>query len=127
MTEQLALRFPDGTRERIRALAHPGETMTNVILRALVCLSAHGEDRTTGQRPTDPDRCACGPCGGPGRQAINDPATAQQRQPRPTGCTGARATATGDRRQLPTDRQHAEPGRHPDPFRAWAVATWHHW
>ncbi len=47
MTEQLALRFPDGTRARIRALARPGEPMTNVILRALDGLSDHGEDRTT--------------------------------------------------------------------------------
>ena len=47
MTEQLALRFQDGTRDRIRALARPGETMTNVILRALDCLAAHGDDVAT--------------------------------------------------------------------------------
>ena len=47
MTEQLALRFPDGTRDRIRALARPGETMTNVVLRALDCLTTNGDDVAT--------------------------------------------------------------------------------
>ncbi|WP_295400900.1 recombinase family protein [uncultured Thiocystis sp.] len=35
MTEQIALRFPDGTKDRIKAASLPGESMTGVILRAL--------------------------------------------------------------------------------------------
>ncbi len=39
MSEQLALKFPDGTRARLRSLAKPGETMTSVLLRGLVLLA----------------------------------------------------------------------------------------
>lgn len=35
MKEQIALRFPEGTKTRIQALAHPGETMTRTLLRAI--------------------------------------------------------------------------------------------
>lgn len=42
MTEQIALRFPAGTRARIRNLAHPGETMTAVVVRALAALEGQG-------------------------------------------------------------------------------------
>ncbi|TCT20271.1 hypothetical protein [Thiobaca trueperi] len=39
MPEQIALKFPAGTRARLHSLAGPGETMTSVILRALDRLS----------------------------------------------------------------------------------------
>ena len=35
MTEQVAFRVPDGTKDRLRALTRPGESMTSVLLRAL--------------------------------------------------------------------------------------------
>ncbi len=35
MPEQIALKFPDGTRARLHSLARPGETMTATLLRAL--------------------------------------------------------------------------------------------
>lgn len=38
--EQIALRFPPGTREKLRKLAYPGEPMTAVILRGLAALEA---------------------------------------------------------------------------------------
>ena len=37
--EQIALRFPVGTRDRLKSLATPGETMTATFLRALDRLS----------------------------------------------------------------------------------------
>ena len=44
MPEALSLKFPDGTRERLRTLAAPGETMTATLLRGLVCLEGQGAD-----------------------------------------------------------------------------------
>jgi hypothetical protein len=43
MTEQIALRFPDGTKDRIRSFARSGETMTATVLRALECLAMTGD------------------------------------------------------------------------------------
>jgi hypothetical protein len=45
MTEQIALRFPVGTRDRIKALACDGESMTGVVLRALAALEGQGDRR----------------------------------------------------------------------------------
>ena len=47
MTEQIALRFPEGTRHRIKALARPGETMTAVVMRALAALEGQGATHDT--------------------------------------------------------------------------------
>jgi hypothetical protein len=47
MTEQIALRFPDGTRDRIKALVRPGETMTSVVLRGLAALEGPGATHDT--------------------------------------------------------------------------------
>jgi hypothetical protein len=47
MTEQIALRFPEGTRDRIKALARDGETMTGVVLRALAALEGQGATHDT--------------------------------------------------------------------------------
>jgi hypothetical protein len=44
MVEQIALRFPDGTKDRIKTLAAEGETQTAVILRALASLEGRGSD-----------------------------------------------------------------------------------
>ena len=52
MSEQLALRFPDGTKERVRALAGDGESMTSVLLRALAALE--GQGATDGAEPEQP-------------------------------------------------------------------------
>lgn len=52
MTEQLALRFPDGTKERIRALAGDGESMTATLLRALAVLEGH--DAIDSAEPNQP-------------------------------------------------------------------------
>ncbi|WP_373506713.1 hypothetical protein [Thiocapsa sp.] len=38
MAEQIALRFPEGTRDRIKALARDGESMTALVLRALAAM-----------------------------------------------------------------------------------------
>lgn len=43
-TEQLGLKFPAGTRARLKALAQEGESMTAVILRAVAVLEGHGAD-----------------------------------------------------------------------------------
>jgi hypothetical protein len=47
MAEQIALRFPEGTRDRIKALARDGETMTGVVLRALAALEGQGATHDT--------------------------------------------------------------------------------
>ena len=39
MSEQIALKFPDGTRARLKSLARPGETMTATLIRALGLLA----------------------------------------------------------------------------------------
>ena len=44
MVEQIALRFPDGTKDRIKTLAADGETQTAVILRALASLEGPAAD-----------------------------------------------------------------------------------
>jgi hypothetical protein len=43
MTEQIALRFPEGTRDRIKALARNRESMTSTVLRALAGLEGQGD------------------------------------------------------------------------------------
>ncbi|NEV64131.1 hypothetical protein [Thiorhodococcus minor] len=43
MAEQIALRFPDGTKARIKALARDGETQTALILRALDALEGQAD------------------------------------------------------------------------------------
>jgi hypothetical protein len=43
-TEQIALRFPPGTRQRLRDLARSGESMTSVLLRAIAALEGGGMD-----------------------------------------------------------------------------------
>lgn len=55
MTEQIALKFPDGTKERIRTLADPGETMTATILRGLAVLEGRSaaHDAEPGQPQAD--------------------------------------------------------------------------
>lgn len=58
MTEQIALRFPEGTRDRIKALARDGETMTGVVLRALAALEGQGDrgrPDDTGRAQGEPD------------------------------------------------------------------------
>lgn len=55
MPEQIALKFPDGTKARLLALARPHEPMTAVILRALAALE---------QTPTEPQT------GTPGQDAL---------------------------------------------------------
>lgn len=44
MTEQIALRFPDGTRAHIKAVALAGETMTATLLRAISQLDGSTPD-----------------------------------------------------------------------------------
>jgi len=41
-TEQLGLKFPAGTRARLKALARDGESMTATLLRALAVLEGRG-------------------------------------------------------------------------------------
>ncbi|TCT20640.1 hypothetical protein [Thiobaca trueperi] len=43
MTEQIAIRVPDGTKAKIRALSQSDETMTATLLRALGGLADSGE------------------------------------------------------------------------------------
>jgi hypothetical protein len=59
VSEQIALKFPDGTRERIKALAPGGETQTAVILRALAVLECGGIEPESPAAPAhDADRLA---------------------------------------------------------------------
>jgi hypothetical protein len=52
MSEQLALRFPTGTRDRVRALAGDGESMTAVLLRGIAALEGRGAiDSTEPEQP----------------------------------------------------------------------------
>ena len=48
MSEQIALKFPDGTKARLLALARPHEPMTAVILRALAALEQTPTEHRTG-------------------------------------------------------------------------------
>ncbi|SDX70486.1 hypothetical protein SAMN05421644_11032 [Allochromatium warmingii] len=58
MSEQLALRFAAGTKERIRALAGDGESMTSVLLRGIAALEGQGAiDGTEPEQPHN-DRLA---------------------------------------------------------------------
>lgn len=61
MTEQIALRFPEGTRDRIKRLARNGESMTAVILCGRGALEGqanrrHHEDAAKDQGKRSPDR-----------------------------------------------------------------------